>query len=257
MSGQDSVGVRIPEDYRCAPDALRGRVIAVTGATSGIGRSAALAYAAHGAEVVLIARSEERLNSVCDEIEAAGGPPPAAICFDFQSDDQAAYASMGPAIAEQFGRLDGLLLNAGVLGERRPLAQLRWKDWQTVMQVNVHSQFLTLQGLLPLLLEAPSGSVIFTSSGVGRRARAYWGAYTVSKFATEAMMQLLADETDSTSSLRVNAINPGATNTAMRRSAYPGETPEDNVSPDAIMDTYLYLMDAASDGRSGLSFDAQ
>ncbi len=257
MQDEQTVGVSIPQGYRCAEDALAGKVIAVTGATSGIGRAAALSYAAHGATVVAIGRSEERLDAVCDAIESAGGPTPSALLFDFLSDDEAAYAGMAAAIGDAFGRLDGLLLNAGVLGERRPLAQARWADWRDVMQVNVHSQFLTLRALLPLLEEAPHGAVIVTSSGVGRRGRAYWGAYALSKFATEALMQVLADETRNTSQLRVNAVNPGATNTAMRRAAYPGEQPTDNPPPEAIMPTYLYLMDDASSGRTGLSFDAQ
>lgn len=257
MTDPQRVGVHIPEDYHCAGDALDGRIIAVTGATAGIGRSAALHFARHGATVIAIARSEERLNSVCDEIEALGAPAPAAICFDFTSDDEAAYNALAPAIGEQYPQLDGLLLNAGILGERRPLAQARWDAWRDVMQVNVHSQFLTLRALMPLLEEAPNPSVVFTSSGVGRTGRAYWGAYAVSKFATEAMMQILASETENTSTLRANAINPGGTNTAMRRAAFPGEDPSDNPSPDALMATYLYLMDDASIGVSGMSFDAQ
>jgi NAD(P)-dependent dehydrogenase (short-subunit alcohol dehydrogenase family) len=257
MPDSDRVGVHIPADYHTADDALQGRIIAVTGATAGIGRSAALAYARHGATVVLIGRSEDRLAAVYDAIEAAGGPQPAAITFDFTCDDEERYAALADAIAAEFPRLDGLLLNASVLGERRPLAQAGWAAWQEVMQVNVNSQFLTLRALLPLLEEAPAPSVVFTSSGVGRIGKAYWGAYAASKFATEAMMQMLAAESENTSALRSNAINPGATNTAMRRAAYPGERPDDNPDPEAIMPTYLYLMDDASAACTGLSFDAQ
>ena len=257
MSSESRVGVHIPEDYRCASDALAGRVIAVTGASAGIGRSAAIHYARHGATVVLIARSEERLNAVCDEIEAAGYPQPAAVLFDFTNENENDYAALAAAIGEQFPQLDGLLLNASILGERRPIAQANWPAWREVMQVNVNSQFLTVRAFFPLLESAPHGSIVFTSSGVGRTGRAYWGAYSVSKFATEAMMQILASETENVSGLRVNVINPGGTNTAMRRAAFPGEQPEDNPSPDAITATYLYLMDDASLACTGLSFDAQ
>lgn len=257
MSEQGRVGARIPADYRPADTALAGRNILVTGASAGIGRSAALHYARHGATVILLGRSEERLVEVYDAIEAAGGPRPVAVPFDFHSVLEQDYAGLAAAVGEELPRLDGLLLNAGILGERRPLAQYHWDVWREVMQVNVNSQFLTVRALLPLLEAAPRPSVVFTSSGVGRVGKAYWGAYAVSKFATEAMMQILANETENTSALRVNAINPGATNTAMRRAAYPGEHPEDNPPPDAIMAAYLYLMDDASVDCTGISFDAR
>ena len=229
----------------------------ITGASDGIGRSAALSYAAHGATVILLGRSVEKLEAVYDEVEALGAPRPAAVPFDLEQDDEAAYEELARVIGEQFPVLDGLLLNAGILGERRPLGQQRWNDWQRVMHVNVNSQFLTVRALLPLLDAAPAASVVFTSSGVGRRGKAYWGAYAVSKFATEGMMEVLASEMENTSAMRVNAINPGATNTAMRRAAYPAESPDSNPGPEDIMATYLYLMDSASEGVNSCSFDAQ
>jgi NAD(P)-dependent dehydrogenase (short-subunit alcohol dehydrogenase family) len=254
---KDRVGLHIPAHYSPDPEALAGKTILVTGASDGIGRSAALHFAQHGATVVLLARSVEKLEAVYDAIEDAGGAQPAAIPFDLKNDNEEAYVELANVVSEQLGSLDGLLLNASVLGERRPLEQASWGAWREVMQVNVNSQFLLLRALLPLLREAASASVILTTSGVGREGRAYWGAYSVSKFATEAMMQILANETENTSNLRVNCINPGATNTAMRRMAYPAEQPDSNPSPDAIMRSYLYLMDDASNGVSGNSFDAQ
>lgn len=257
MKQEERVGILIPGDYACAERALDGRIIAVTGATAGIGRAAALHFGQRGATVVLIARSKQRLSEVYDELEAAGAPQPAAVTFDFLNTDEAAYASLADILGEQFQRLDGLLLNASMLGEQRALAQAGWQAWQDVMQVNVNSQFLLLRALMPLLEVAENGSIVMTSAGVGRVGKAYWGAYAVSKFATEAMMQIVAQETENTSSVRVNAIDPGATNTSMRRSAFPGENPGDNPDPAAIMRSYLYLMDDASIGRTGLSFNAQ
>jgi NAD(P)-dependent dehydrogenase (short-subunit alcohol dehydrogenase family) len=137
------------------------------------------------------------------------------------------------------------------------MEQSSWNRWRDVIQVNVHSQFLTVKALMPLLRAAPQASIVFTSSGVGRQGRAYWGAYCVSKFATEAMMQILASETENTSNIRVNCINPGATNTAMRRSAYPAESPASNPAPEEIMPAYVYLMDDRSADQTGYSFDAQ
>ena len=144
-----------------------------------------------------------------------------------------------------------------ILGERRPFASAGYQPWCDVMQVNVNAQFLLTRCLLPLLSAAPAASVVFTSSGVGRNGRAYWGAYAASKFATEGMMQVLADELENTSQIRVNSLNPGATNTAMRRSAYPGETPTDNPSPAQIMPAYVYLMSDASVGVTGQAINAQ
>ncbi len=255
----DSAGTisRVPSAYAPQAKALEDRVILVTGASSGIGAAAAQSYAAHGATVILLGRDIPRLEAVYDAIEDAGGPQPAAVPFDLAQDGEEPFLELANTLAQQFDRLDGLLLNAGVLGERRPLAQTSWAAWRDVMQINVNSQFLMLKALLPLLFEASHPSVVLTSSGVGRQGRAFWGAYSVSKFATEAMMQILAAETENTGALRVNCINPGATNTAMRRSAYPAEDPTTNPAPEQIMRSYLYLMDDASVGVTGKSFDAQ
>src|SRR5690606_2524374 len=136
----------------------------------------------------------------------------------------------------------GLLHNASGLGERRPIANPHWPAWAEVMQVNVNAQFLLSRALLPLREQAPRAPTSFTSSGVGRRGRAHGGAYAGATFATAGLMQVLADELEHTSQIRVNSLSPGATNTAMRRSAYPAETPTTNPSPAAIMPAYLYLM---------------
>jgi NAD(P)-dependent dehydrogenase (short-subunit alcohol dehydrogenase family) len=153
--------------------------------------------------------------------------------------------------------LDGLVNNASVLGERRALAQTSPQSWQEVLQVNITSVFLLTRALMPLLEAAPSASVILTSSGVGRRGKAYWGAYAVSKFATEGYMQVLADELGSTSSVRVNSLNPGAVNTRMRRLAYPAEPPGTNPEPSELTDRWIYLLSDASHELNGEALDAQ
>ncbi len=247
----------IPADYSPAADLLRDKVILVTGAGDGIGRAAAETYAAHGAMVVLLGRTLTKLEAVYDAIEAAGGAQPALFPLDLATATEADYANLADALQDTFGRLDGLLHNASLLGERRPIASATWNAWSEVMQVNVNAQFLLSRAMLPLLEQAARASIIFTSSGVGRQGRAYWGAYAVSKFATEGLMQVLADELENTSRIRVNSLNPGATNTAMRRSAYPAETPTENPSPVAIMPAYLYLMGDDSGGVTRQAFDAQ
>lgn len=247
----------VPEHYTAAPDLLTDRTILVTGAGDGIGRAAALAYAAHGATVILSGRTVKKLEATYDAIEAAGGAQPAIVPLDLATAGEEEAAQLAASVGSTFECLDGLLHNAGILGERRPLASASWKAWQDVMQVNVNSQFLLTRALLPLLEASPRASIIFTSSGVGRRGRAYWGAYAVSKFATEGLAQVLADELENTSDIRVNSLNPGATNTAMRRAAYPGEMPTDNPPPEAIMPAYLYLMGDDSAGITGAAFNAR
>lgn len=247
----------LPEHYQPAPDLLRDRVVLVTGAGDGIGRAAALAYARHGATVVLLGRTERKLEAVYDEIEAAGGSKPALVELDLERATEENSLKLAEHLAAEFSRLDGLLHNAGILGERRPIQDASLAQWQRVMQVNVNAQFLLTRDLLPLLSAAPQASVIFTSSGVGRRGKAYWGAYAASKFATEGLMQVLASELENVSRVRVNSINPGATNTAMRRTAYPAEHPDTNPGPEDIMGPYLYLMGDDSLGVTGRAFDAQ
>ncbi len=247
----------IPSDYTAPPELMAGKTILVTGAGSGIGRSAALAYAKHGATVVLLGRTVSKLEAVYDEIEAAGYPRAAIFPLDLKTITEAECEGLRDALEKEFGVLDGLLHNASILGERRPIDSATYGSWQEVMQVNVNAQFLLTHYLLPLLQAAPSASIIMTSSGVGRTGRAFWGAYAVSKFATEGFVQVLADEQENISKVRVNCLNPGATNTAMRRSAYPGEKPTDNPSPEDIMPAYLYLMGADSKEVSGKTFNAQ
>lgn len=209
-------------EYQVAADALNGKVILVTGAGDGIGRQAALSYAQHGATVILLGRTVKKLESVYDEIEAAGGAQPAIIPLDMLGATRQHYIDMVDTIEQQFGRLDGVLHNAGLLGVLSPFDQIEEKAFDEVMQVNVKATFLMTQAVMPLVQKSEDGRIVFTSSTVGHAGRAFWGAYAMSKFATEGMMQVLADELSNTS-VKVNAINPGGTRTRMRASAFPGE----------------------------------
>lgn len=244
-------------DYTARPELLAGRIILVTGAGRGIGEAAAKAYAAHGATVLLLGKTEENLNRVYDEIEAAGHPQPAVIPFNLETALPHQYDELAAMIEREFGRLDGLLHNASIVGPRTPVEQLSGENFMRVMQVNVNATFMLTSTLLPLLKLSPDASIVFTSSSVGRKGRAYWGAYAVSKFATEGLMQVVADELDGTASVRANSVNPGATRTDMRAKAYPGENPMVNPLPAEIMPVYLYLMGPDSAGINGQAFDAQ
>lgn len=244
-------------EYSARPDLLKGRIILVTGAGRGIGEAAAKAYAAHGATVLLLGKNEENLDRVYDEIEAAGHPQPAVIPFNLETALPHQYDELAAMVEREFGRLDGLLHNAAIVGPRTPIEQLSGDHFMRVMQVNVNAAFMLTSTLLPLLRLSEDASVIFTSSSVGRKGRAYWGAYAVSKFATEGLMQVLADELDGDENLRCNTINPGATRTDMRAKAYPGENPSVNPLPEAIMPLYLYLMGPDSRGTNGQALNAQ
>jgi NAD(P)-dependent dehydrogenase (short-subunit alcohol dehydrogenase family) len=245
-------------DYQAPADLLKDRIILVTGAGSGIGRSAAKAYAAHGATVILLGRTVSKLEEVYDEIEAAGHPQPAIVPMNFEGAAVKDYEELAMTIEENFGRLDGLLHNAGILGSRSPVELYDPEIWNKVMQVNATAPFLLSRAMIPLLRQSDDASVIFTSSGVGRKAKAYWGAYAVSKFAVEGLSQLLADELDDERhNVRVNSLNPGATRTTMRVTAYPAEDPSRNPDPEALMPVYLYLMGRDSTGVTGQQIDAQ
>ncbi|GLK88913.1 YciK family oxidoreductase [Pseudomonas turukhanskensis] len=244
-------------DYSARPDLLKGRTILVTGAGRGIGAAAAKTYAAHGATVLLLGKTESNLSAVYDEIEAAGHPQPVVIPFNLETALAHQYDELAVMIENEFGHIDGVLHNASIIGPRTPLEQLSGDNFMRVMQVNVNAMFMLTATLLPLLKLAPDASVVFTSSSVGRKGRAYWGAYGVSKFATEGLMQTLADEVADITNVRANSINPGATRTDMRAHAYPGENPLNNPLPAEIMPVYLYLMGPDSQGVNGQAFDAQ
>ena len=244
-------------NYSADSNLLKDRVIAVTGASDGIGRAASIAYAAHGATVVLLSRTIPKLEKVYDEIEAAGYPQPAIYPINFEGAVEKDYEDMYQTLENEFGRLDGLLHNASELGLRTPIHNYAAEVWQRVLQVNVTAPFLMSKALLPLMEKSDGASMIFTGSSVGLKGRAFWGAYSVSKAATENLMQILAQELDGTTAIRVNSINPGATRTRMRATAYPAEDPGTLKTPEEIMGLYLYLMGADSKGISGRQFDAQ
>jgi NAD(P)-dependent dehydrogenase (short-subunit alcohol dehydrogenase family) len=243
-------------DYSVSVDTLKNKVILVTGAGDGIGKQAALTYAAHGATVILLGRTVKKLEKTYDEIEAAGYPQAAIVPLDMLGATKQHYLDMAETIEGQFGRLDGVLHSAGLLGVLSPFDQIGEDTFNEVMQVNVKAQFMLTQAILPLLKKTENARLVFTSSTVGHSGRAFWGTYAISKFATEGMMQVLADELSETT-IRVNAINPGATRTGMRAKAYPAEDVNQLKTPEEIMPLYLYLMAPESQSVHGQCIDAQ
>jgi len=246
-----------PRTHSARPDELAGRVIAITGASSGIGRAVALACARVGAEVILVGRNARKLEAVHTEIETAGGPSPTIAVLDLEKAIAADYDQLAAAVLERFGRLDGLLHNAGILGTLSPIEHHDVPTWCRVMHINVTAAFALTQVLLPVLKRSQDASVLFTSSSVGRQGRAYWGAYAVSKFATEGLMQVLASELENITSIRVNSLNPGRARTMMRRQAYPAEDLNTLPMPETLTGPYIALLGPASRGVTGKTFDCQ
>ncbi|MEO8225127.1 MAG: YciK family oxidoreductase [Gammaproteobacteria bacterium] len=239
------------------PDELRDRVVLVTGAGDGIGRAAALACASHGATVILLGRTQAKLEAVYDDITAAGGPEPAISVLDLARAQGPDYFQVADQVRKTWGRLDGLLHNAGILGQRAPIEHYDIGIWHQVIHLNLNVPFILTQVLLPALRESVDASVVFTGSGVGRQGRAYWGAYAVSKFGIEGLAQTLADELKTEARIRVNCVNPGGTRTRMRAAAYPGEDPASRPEPASLMGPYLWLLGPTSRGVTGQSIDCQ
>lgn len=243
--------------YECPADALQGKVILVTGAGDGIGRVAALTFAQHGATVILLGRTPEKLERVYDEIEELGGPQPAMVPLNLAVATPDQCLELSNMLSNEFNQLDGILHNASTLGDITPIENYDENTWDTVMQVNVNAGFYLTRAFMPMLRASDDARIVFTSSGVGRKGRAFWGAYAVSKFATEGMMQVLADELENTGNIAVHSINPGGTRTTMRAQAFPGEDPASRKTPEQIMPAYLYLFGPEGAKQTGLAIDAQ
>ena len=243
--------------YQPDNECLAGKTILITGASAGIGKTAAKTFASFGANIVLLARERTKLEAVYDWITTNTQAESAIVPCDLLTlTDDSAFA-LQDSIEENFGQLDGLLHNASMLGPRTPVAHYGTSEWQNLMQVNATAPFILTKILEPTLRKAKHASVVFTSSSVGRQGRAYWGAYAVSKFALEGLTQVLADEYDTAGQIRFNSLNPGATRTNMRAAAYPAEDPSTLATAEQHMALYLYLMADDSVGVNGQQFDAR
>jgi NAD(P)-dependent dehydrogenase (short-subunit alcohol dehydrogenase family) len=254
-----------PRRHAPASREFSGRVVMVTGAGAGIGRAVALSLARAGAQVILLGRTTRKLEAVHAEIAQlprqmpgdVAAPEASIVPLDLERALAADYEAVAAAIEQRYGRLDGLLHNAALLGTLTPIEQYDVPTFMRVMHVNVTAAFVLTQHLLPLLKKSADAAVLFTSSGVGTRGRAYWGAYAVSKFAVEGLAQVLAPELENTSKVRVNTIDPGKVRTSMRRSAYPSENQETLATPESLTAPYLALLGPASHGITGQRFQAQ
>lgn len=245
-------------DYRPAGDLLKDRIVLVTGAGDGIGRAAALAYAAHGATVVLLGKTVPKLEAVYDEIESDGGATPAIYPMHLEGATPHDYDELAKAMDSNFGRLDGILHNAASLPYLSRIKDYEADDWLKVMQVNLNAPFFMTQACLPLLDKSDDASVLFTTDRVGHVGTAFWGAYGVSKFGIEGLTQILAAELEK-GNIRVNCIDPGPTRTGLRKRAFPGEDNATLKAPETLAPLYLWAMGPDSRGTTGqrLSWEDQ
>ncbi|MDA8225783.1 MAG: YciK family oxidoreductase [Betaproteobacteria bacterium] len=231
------------KNYQASNDALKDKVILVTGAGDGLGKEAALAFAAHGATVVLHGRNVARLEAVYDQIEAAGHPQPAIIPLDLEQADESAYNGLAGSIGLQLKRLDGILHNATTALTPTPMELNTLDEWQRALRVNIIAPVAITRACLPLLKAAPTASVIMTGETHGHVPAAFWGAYAVSKAAAETITTIWSQEWESLfPALRINTLIPGPVNTRSRRKSHPGEDHDSLPQPADLMPAYLYLM---------------
>src|ERR1700678_4334398 len=247
----------IPKNFTPDRDLLQGRAILITGAGSGLGRALALGCARAGATVILSGRNGAKLDRVYDEIVALGAPQPAIATLDLALATAKEYDALARTIGTEFGKLDGLVHAAGLLGDRTPLEQYDVPTWCKVLHVNLTAPFILTQVLLPDLRKSAAASIIFVSSGVVKQSRPFWGAYAVSKAGLESVRGMLYEELEGEANIRINSVNPGRMRTAMRAAAYPAEDPNTLPQPATVTAQCLYLLSAQGRGIDGQYFDAQ
>ena len=240
---------REPVEYTPSPDALAERVVLVTGASSGIGRACACASARAGATVILLARDVPRLEQTYDRIQDAGGPEPVILPLDLDGATVDDYAQVAEQIDQGFGRLDGLLHNAGLVGGLRPLRLFEPADWTRLARVNLLAPWLLTQACLPLLDKAEDPAIAFTLDGQSQRP--YWGAYGVAKAGLAGLVEILSQELDGDHPIRVNGIDPGPVQTRLRRQNYPGEPNGANAAPEEVAPAFVYFLGSDSRGMTG------
>lgn len=243
--------ISVPENFQAQENCLKDKVILITGTGDGIGATAAKTFAKYGATIILLSKTEKKLINVYDEIVNAGHPQPAIITLNLEEASAEDYAGLAQTIENEFGHLDGLLHNAAMFEGLSPISQFDNTLWNRIVQVNLHAPFLLSQAMIPLLNKSSSSSLVFTSSGVAHKGRAYWNAYGVTKAAQDNLMEMLADELELNTPIRVNSIDPGRVRTRMRALAFPGEDPMTVPAAEDIMLPYLYLMSDASKDING------
>lgn len=220
---------------------MKNKVILITGANKGIGKTLSLEFSKMGVNIVLLGRNEESLDSVYDEIITTTSTKPLIIKCDLSDIDNKSAKQINDEIMGVYGRLDGVIFNAAKLGKMSTIEDYEEDIWKEVFNINLHSAFIISKEVLSALKAAPNGRIIFTSSGVAEVGKAFWGAYSASKFAVKGLAEILRDELDTTSNVKVFNYDPGKTRTSMRALAYPAENPQDLKEPKVLFNDYLWF----------------
>ncbi len=242
--------MNISIDYKITTDELKDKVVLVTGANRGFGKAMTLDLAKAGATVIMLGRDLGSLETVYDEVVGLGYQEPALYPLDLEGATPEHYEQLQADLLEHFGKLDGLIHNAGIIGTMMPIEQYDIKLWYSTMQINVNAPFMLTQFLIPVLNKSDDARILFLSSSVGREARAYWGAYGVSKFAIEGLSKTLSEELEKTN-IKVNSLDPKRMRTKMRQTAYPAENMEKNPLPESISPVIVYLMSKSAKALNG------
>jgi NAD(P)-dependent dehydrogenase (short-subunit alcohol dehydrogenase family) len=244
------MAIKIPTHYTITSGELQDKIILVTGANKGFGRAMTLDFAKAGATVIMLGRDLAGLETVYDEVVAEGYREPILYPLDLEGATPKDYEELQANILDKFGKLDGLIHNAGILGTLMPIDQYDIKVWYSVMQINLNAQFMLTQFLIPALVKSDDARLIFLSSTVGREGRAYWGAYGVSKFATEGLAKTISEELEQTS-VRTNTLNPNKMRTKMRKDAYPAENRDLLPTPEEKSPAMVYLLSKEAQKYNG------
>ena len=245
------------QNYQAPPNHLKDRVILVTGAGQGIGRTVSIRFAAQGATVILCGRKLDKLEAVYDEIQAAGYPPAVLFPLDLEKASEQDFTAMADGIYQQLGRLDGVVHNAAHFDNLSPLEIQTEAQFAKMLKVNLTAPFTLTKACLPLLKRAPDAAVLFTSSSGGHEANAFWGSHGISKQAIEHLVKTWAQELENIPQVRMNAVVPGAVQSPQRKKSHPGEIHGNLPAIESIMPVYLYLIGPDSVGVSGQVVEAQ
>ncbi len=243
-------------NYNVPDNLLNGKVILITGAGQGIGRSAAIKFAELGATVILAGRNIEKLTKVYDEILVKGFSEALIFPLDLESASDNDYNAMAKGIEEQLGHLDGILHNASQFDNLSPLAIQSSEQFETMFKINVIAVFSMTKACLYLLKQSVDASIIFTSTSAAQTPKAYWGAHAISKAAADCMMRIWADELEMTPNVRINSIIPGALQSPQRKKSHPGEIHSELRTIESVLPLYCYLMGSDSRKVTGQIFNS-
>ena len=248
--------MKLPKNYKVKQNELNSKVILVTGANKGFGLAISMDLAKAGATVIMLGRDLSSLEYAYDAVVDAGYKEPILYPLDLEGASPENYQELQDNILEKFNRLDGLIHNAAILGTQMPIDQYDIKLWYSTLQINLSAPFMLTQFLIPALKKSDDARILFLSSSVGRKARAYWGAYSVSKFGLEGLAMTLSEELEKTK-IKVNTINPGKMRTEMRRAAYPAEDASTVPKPGEKSSVIVYLLSKEAEKINGeqLSID--